>query len=138
MRHRSWDDSFDLLDETGSVPAFIDEPKFKDSTRQKLGAHGRILYMRFHGRQADKWWRHEHRNERYDYLYSREEVHPYVVKLKSVTQDKAIQKAYVFFNNHPGAKAIANAVMLRKELDIPVLEELPESLVKTFPMLNEK
>ena len=136
LRHRSWGDSLDLLAEMNAVPAFIDEPKFRDSIRQSLQPFGGLLYLRFHGRQADKWWRHEHRNERYDYLYSKEEIAPYVVRLKEEGKEKTIEKAYIFFNNHPGAKAVANAVMLRVQLDAPLERELPESLVTKFPELK--
>ncbi len=134
LRHRSWGDAqFD------AAPVFIDEPKFKDSIRQDFeAASGQLLYLRFHGRQFDKWWRHEHRNERYDYLYTREELEPYVVRLKSVIENKDVQRAYVFFNNHPNAKAVANAVMMRAVLGIPVRAELPERFVENFPLLSEE
>src|SRR5262252_1443055 len=136
LRHRSWDEALGLLQSFNTVPAFIDEPKFKDSIRQDFDTSaGRFLYLRLHGRTFEKWWRHEHRNERYDYLYTRQELQPYVVQLKSVLENKEIQRAYVFFNNHPGAKAVANAVMMRAQLDIPVNLELPDSLVETFPAL---
>jgi uncharacterized protein YecE (DUF72 family) len=136
LRHKSWDDVLPAL-EPVAVPAFIDEPKFKDSIHQDFGdIHGRILYLRLHGRHFEKWWQHEHRNERYDYLYSNEELQPYVVRLKSVLENKEIQRAYIFFNNHPGAKAVANAVMMRAELQIPVERELPESLIERFPELK--
>ena len=125
-----------LLSEFAAVPAFIDEPKFRDSIRQHFGAGGSLLYLRFHGRNAGKWWSHEHRNERYDYLYSKEEIRPYAARLKEVVNEKAIQKAYIFFNNHPNAKAVANAVMMRAELDIPVEAELPERLLENFPELS--
>jgi uncharacterized protein YecE (DUF72 family) len=133
LRHRSWGEHLDVLKEFKAIPAFIDEPKFHDSIRQILQPAGGVLYLRFHGRQAEKWWRHEHRNERYDYLYSKEELAPYTVRLKEAVDEKAIQRAYIFFNNHPGAKAVANAMMLRAGLEIPVECELPETLVKTFP-----
>jgi len=136
LRHRSWDDNMQLLEEFGAVPAFIDEPKFRDSIRQDLGSTAGALYLRFHGRKAEKWWHHEHRNERYDYLYTREEIRPYAVRLQEVAKEKAIQKAYVFFNNHPNAKAVANAVMLRAELDVPVEADLPESFKEKFPELT--
>jgi uncharacterized protein YecE (DUF72 family) len=139
LRHRSWDEALGLLQSFDTVPAFIDEPKFKDSIRQDFDTSaGRFLYLRLHGRTFQKWWRHEHRNERYDYLYTREELQPYVVQLKSVLENKEIQRAYVFFNNHPGAKAVANAVMMRAQLDIPVNLELPDSLVETFPDLVKR
>jgi uncharacterized protein YecE (DUF72 family) len=137
LRHRSWNETLPQLADFNAVPAFIDEPKFKDSIRQDFEeAAGGFLYLRLHGRKFDKWWRHEHRNERYDYLYTPQEIRPYAIRLKSVLENKAIQRAYVFFNNHPGAKAVANAVMMRAELDIPVKAELPQRLVETYPELQ--
>jgi uncharacterized protein YecE (DUF72 family) len=137
LRHRSWDEHDELLDESDAVRAFIDEPKFRDSTRQKLTAGRGILYVRFHGRQAEKWWHHEHRNERYDYLYSREEIRTHASRLRTVAAEQPIRKAYTFFNNHPDAKAVVNAAMLRAELGLPLSEQLPDSLINAYPMLKE-
>jgi uncharacterized protein YecE (DUF72 family) len=137
LRHRSWDESLQVLQAFDTVPAFIDEPKFKDSIRQDFeNTAGRFLYLRLHGRKFEKWWRHEHRNERYDYLYKPEELQPYAIRLKSVLENKDIQRAYIFFNNHPGAKAVANAVMMRAQLYVPVETALPEKLVETYPELQ--
>jgi len=134
LRHRSWSDVLPALLQMNAATAFIDEPKFKDSIRQDIASGGHdMLYLRFHGRQFGKWWRHEHRNERYDYLYTRDELQPYVVRLKSILENKDIRRAYIFFNNHPGAKAVANAVMMRVELDIPVKTELPKKLTEKYP-----
>lgn len=134
LRHTSWSEIVPVLRDLGAAPTFIDEPKFKDSIRQELAVAGsKYLYLRFHGRKFDKWWRHEHRNDRYDYLYSVEELQPYVVGLESILENKDIQRAYIFFNNHPGAKAVANAVMMRAQLDVPVSTELPERLVEMYP-----
>ena len=138
LRHRSWQDAWPTLESFNATPAFIDEPKFRDSIRQDLeAAAGKILYIRFHGRNFEKWWRHEHRDERYDYLYKPEDLQPYAVRLKSILENKDIQRAYIFFNNHPGAKAVANAVMLRAQLDVPVTAELPDRLVGRFPELRQ-
>jgi len=135
LRHASWSGNLPA----DAVPVFIDEPKFRDSIRQDIEtAPGGILYVRFHGRQFGKWWRHEHRNERYDYLYKPEELEPYAIRLKSVLENKEIQRAYIFFNNHPGAKAVANAIMMRALLDVPVEMELPERLVEAFPELKNE
>src|SRR5262245_24035402 len=65
LRHRSWGD-VDILASFNTAQAFIDEPKFKDSIRQELQPAGSLVYLRFHGRHFEKWWQHEHRNERYD------------------------------------------------------------------------
>ncbi len=134
LRHSSWDDVGPSLISVNAVPTFIDEPKFKDSIRQEIEPRGGgFLYVRFHGRQFEKWWRHEHRNERYDYLYKAEELQSYAVRLKSVLDNKNIQRAYIFFNNHPSAKAVANAVMMLAQLDVPVETELPERLLERYP-----
>jgi uncharacterized protein YecE (DUF72 family) len=95
------------------------------------------LYVRFHGRQAEKWWHHEHRNERYDYLYSREEIRTHASRLRTVAAAQPIRKAYTFFNNHPDAKAVVNAAMLRAELGLPLSEQLPDSLINAYPVLKE-
>jgi uncharacterized protein YecE (DUF72 family) len=138
LRHRSWGDDPPDLAPFNAAPAYIDEPKFKDSIRQDIASpSGAFLYLRLHGRRFEKWWRHEHRNERYDYLYTKEELTPYAVRLKSVIENRDVQRAYIFFNNHPGAKSVANAVMLRTQLDVPVAVELPETLVEKFPELKD-
>jgi uncharacterized protein YecE (DUF72 family) len=138
LRHRTWDENLDVLDDWNAVPVFIDEPKFRGSTRQALRSRDGILYVRLHGRRAAKWWSHDHRDERYDYLYSGEEIRKHANRLQAVAAEQKIRKAYVFFNNHPGAKAVANAVMLRSELGIPVAEPLPAALQANFPELAQK
>jgi uncharacterized protein YecE (DUF72 family) len=139
LRHSSWGEAQPILDSLKAVSAYIDEPKFKDSIRQDFETgSGSFSYLRLHGRKFDKWWRHEHRNERYDYLYSGEELKPYAIRLKSLVENKDIQRAYVFFNNHPGAKAVANAVMMRAQLHIPVKAEMPASLLEKYPELESE
>ena len=69
-------------------------------------------------------------------MYQPDELRPYSIRLKSVLGNKAIQRAYIFFNNHPSAKAVANAVMMRAQLDIPVTTQLPERFVQTYPELS--
>jgi uncharacterized protein YecE (DUF72 family) len=135
LRHRSWEDAAPLLHSYQAAPAFIDEPKFKDSIRQDFESAGATLYLRMHGRRFEKWWRHEHRNERYDYLYTEDELRSYAERLKAIVESRAIQRAYIFFNNHPNAKSVANAVMMRDLLEIPVEAALPDSLVERFPEL---
>jgi uncharacterized protein YecE (DUF72 family) len=135
LRHESWDDSREMLADYGAMPVFIDEPKFRTSIRQDLADSGDLLYLRLHGRQFSKWWKHEHRNERYDYLYTAEEIQPYAERLKK-KMEKGLKRAYTFFNNHPGAKAVANAVMMRDAMEIPVQAELPERFIERFPELK--
>jgi uncharacterized protein YecE (DUF72 family) len=53
----------------------IDEPKFRFSIRQNYLPNVKgFYYMRLHGRNAANWWRHDKSEDRYDYLYSDEEL----------------------------------------------------------------
>ncbi len=74
-----------------------------------------IGYVRFHGRNAAKWWQHEHAYERYDYTYSVEELKewlPRISKLKSLTE-----KTFIFANNHWRGQAIGAIRQLRVMVD---------------------
>ena len=79
LRHRSWSDAIGdtlaLLNTFGAAWVQIDEPKFKFSIRQNYLPNVKgFYYMRLHGRNVEKWWRHEKAEDRYDYLYSGEEL----------------------------------------------------------------
>ena len=70
--------------------------------------------MRLHGRNAAKWWRHDKSEDRYDYLYSDDELREF-----SETADAARharEEAYLYTNNHFSAKSIANAAMIKQQL----------------------
>src|SRR5687767_12741793 len=79
LRHRSWSDDpyeiFDLLSEYGAAWTQIDEPKFRSSIRQDLMPNVKTFYyLRLHGRNAEQWWAHEKSEDRYNYLYSENEL----------------------------------------------------------------
>ena len=82
LRHRSWSDepvaTFELLETFGAAWTQIDEPKFKSSIRQDLRPNVRsFYYLRLHGRNAAEWWKHEKSEDRYNYLYSADELKPF-------------------------------------------------------------
>src|SRR5690606_21563134 len=79
LRHRSWSDdvahTLELLNEHGAAWVQIDEPKFRLSIRQNALPNVRgFYYMRLHGRNAAKWWKHDNPDDRYDYHYSEDEL----------------------------------------------------------------
>ena len=82
LRHRSWSDdvagTLRLLNGLGAAWVQIDEPKFRLSIAQNwLPNVESFYYMRLHGRNARKWWRHDRTEERYDYHYSAAELEPF-------------------------------------------------------------
>jgi uncharacterized protein YecE (DUF72 family) len=110
----------------------IDEPKFRLSVRQNyLPNVDGFYYMRLHGRNAAKWWRHEKAEDRYDYLYSDGELREF-----SETADAArslVKKLYLYANNHFSAKSVANAVMIKKQLGEPIEGEYPQAFIDRYP-----
>jgi uncharacterized protein YecE (DUF72 family) len=136
LRHRSWSDDFgatlSLLNSHGAALTQIDEPKFKVSIRQNLLPNiSGFYYMRLHGRNAAQWWKHDKSEDRYNYLYSSDELTPF-----SHTADAArrlVKKFYLYFNNHFASKAVVNAVMIKHQLGEPVPGVYPQEFVKRYP-----
>jgi uncharacterized protein YecE (DUF72 family) len=141
LRHRSWSDDaptiFDLLYAHGAAWTQIDEPKFRFSIRQDLMPNVKgFYYLRLHGRNAEQWWEHERSEDRYNYLYSEEELAPFA---QAVTTARAlVKRQYVYMNNHFAAQAVADAAVLRHLLDEPVDKPMPVELVRRYPMLEGK
>ena len=141
LRHRSWSDKSKetraLLAESGAAWAVIDEPKFDSSVRQSFEPEGEIFYLRLHGRNRAKWWRHQEAWERYDYLYGPEEIRVFADKIREIIGQAPQTKIYVFFNNHARGQAPANGLMLGHELGLEIAGPLPRSLVEAYPQLGK-
>jgi uncharacterized protein YecE (DUF72 family) len=142
LRHVSWSDNEaetrKLLEEFRTSQALIDEPKFKDSIRQGLETAGTIFYFRAHGRNAKTWFHAKQTWERYDYLYSREEVQQHAQKIKAAASTPGVQRAFAFYNNHAKAQAPANAIMLSQELGVRLRGMPPEAMVTKFRELVQR
>jgi uncharacterized protein YecE (DUF72 family) len=139
LRHRSWSDpaaqTLQVLNGSGAAWVQIDEPKFTTSIRQTFlpNIEG-FYYVRLHGRNAAAWWTHEHFADRYNYLYSKEELDPFVEIAEAVKA--LVKKMYLYTNNHFEGKAVANAVMLKSRLGLPIEGEYPQAFVDRYPDLQ--
>jgi uncharacterized protein YecE (DUF72 family) len=141
LRHRSWSDDsheiFELLNEYGAAWTQIDEPKFRSSIRQDLMPNVRTFYyLRLHGRNAEQWWAHKKSEDRYNYLYSENELKPFAEVVQNARAQ--VKKLYAYLNNHFAAQAVADATVLRHLLDEPVTAPMPAELVERYPMLEGK
>jgi len=140
LRHRSWSDAFgetlQLLNAFQAAWVQIDEPKFRFSIRQNaLPNVTGFYYMRLHGRNAAAWWRHDHRDDRYNYLYSAEELKEFS---ETAAAAKAlVKKAYLYTNNHFAAKSVVNAVMLKAQLGQPIEGAYPPEVIERYPELRD-
>ena len=84
---RSADETLQLLAAHGAAWAQIDEPKFRFSIRQNLLPNVRTFYyLRLHGRNAAQWWSHEKSEDRYNYLYSADELQPFAEAAKEAAR----------------------------------------------------
>ncbi|HEY3297473.1 MAG TPA: DUF72 domain-containing protein [Armatimonadota bacterium] len=119
FRNFTWvgEDTFELLRQQRLGFCCVDEPRLKGLMPRIAVATSNIGYVRFHGRNADKWWTHNEAYERYDYLYSENELQEWLPRIVQLNSDT--QTTYTFFNNHYQGKAAQNALQFSRMLDMP-------------------
>jgi len=128
FRHRSWfeDDvrteMLRFLEERGIAYVTVDAPKVdaKNVPSTVVAATAPLAYVRFHGRNAATWNRRGGgAAERFDYLYSPDELREWVEPVRELRSDS--EEAYAFFNNNNQtngvAQAPAGAELLRRLLE---------------------
>lgn len=126
FRHRSWlnergnelaADVLETLQEFKVANVIVDGPGFP-VTRSLTANHA---YVRFHGRNYDIWFKEESEDDfrinRYDYLYSLEQLEPWKPRLLEIVSNCEV--ARIYFNNHGRAKAVKNAFQMMGLLGIP-------------------
>ena len=140
LRHGSWSDdmagTLALLNAFGAAFVQIDEPKFRFSIRQNfLPNVDGFYYMRLHGRNAKEWWHHAKSEDRYNYMYSAEELQEFS-DIAGAAKD-LVKKSYLYTNNHFAAQSVVNAVMLKAQLGQPVEGAYPDALIERYPALKD-
>ena len=115
VRHATFqnDGFFAFLNEQDVAWVNVDQPLFSDSVKPADTATGPLAYARLHGRNYEKWFAHGESWERYNYLYSPEELEPWVERIGAMAKDK---DTYVVTNNHFRGQAIVNAGELKEAL----------------------
>ena len=116
FRNRAWlrPDAFRLLEECGMGCCVVDEPKIPRLMPFDPRKTSDIAYFRFHGRNQN--WFNCSREERYNYLYSREELNEFIPPLRSVSA--GAKTTYTFFNNCHAGAAARNALMMKQMLGL--------------------
>lgn len=117
FRNEDWidDETMDLLRELRMGFCCVDEPRLKGLVKPHVYMTTGIGYVRFHGRNYETWWDRKRQPwERYDYLYSEEELMEWVPGLLQL--DGGAERTYAIFNNHYRGKAPRNAAMMAKLL----------------------
>lgn len=113
FRNREWQRErvYRELRERDASFVVTDNPELKGLPKPDPVITGETGYFRFHGRNKENWWR-GNSVSRYDYLYSPEELEPWV----NVIIERAMQTAFllVYFNNHHKGQAVINGLQLRE------------------------
>jgi len=89
----------------------VDEPQLPNLLPPVAEATSKIGYVRFHGRNKDKWWQHDQPYERYDYTYKPEELAEWLPRINKLAG--AAEKIFIFANNHWRGQAINTIRQLR-------------------------
>ena len=127
FRHRSWlteerrERTLQLLEQLGATFVVTDSPQLETNTvvPTVVATTADASYVRFHGRNRDTWHRRGgSAAERFDYLYTEEELRGWLPALTELTQQA--REVYAFFNNNARsrrgerevAQAAENAQML--------------------------
>jgi uncharacterized protein YecE (DUF72 family) len=134
VRHGDWAgrEHLDFLRDLGVGFANIDQPVIGRSLEPSAEATSAVGYVRFHGRNYEHWFgENESSAERYDYLYSAEELTSWVDRIRALQAAPGVADVYVVTNNHFEGKGPANALMIRAMLGgRPVLA--PATLYATY------
>jgi uncharacterized protein YecE (DUF72 family) len=118
IRHSSWDTDlfYDFLREQKVAFCNVDQPVIGDSIKPGEQVTSQLGYFRFHGRNYENWFKEDAgRDARYDYLYSKAEIHQLSDQIKKV--QATTKESYVVTNNHFKGQALVNAIEILEELD---------------------
>ena len=119
FRHTSWmnKDVWVYLRQLEAAFCCVDEPELAGLLpKQVVCTSGGLGYVRFHGRNADRWWDHQEAWERYDYLYTEDELSGWLKNIRWLAERTA--KTFIFFNNHRSGQAARNGSDMQRLLDI--------------------
>jgi uncharacterized protein YecE (DUF72 family) len=106
-------------------------------TPQEPFAIAPLGYIRLHGRRYDTWFSDDPAMppfERYNYLYSTEELAPWATRIR--TETKHAQKVFAVTNNHYLGKGVVNALQLLSMLKGAKVN-VPDPLRLKYPELEK-
>jgi uncharacterized protein YecE (DUF72 family) len=138
LRHASWNhpDVFAFLREHNVALCNLDQPLIGRSLAPSDETTASLGYVRLHGRRYDTWFSDDPEvpiHERYNYLYSREELAPWADRIRKVAA--RTRTTFVITNNHYLGKAVVNALELVSMLKSAKVQ-VPDPLRLRYPELE--
>ena len=116
LRHDSWlhDEPLSFLKSLGVGFCNIDQPGHAHCIPPTELVLSTVAYVRLHGRNHARWFDHEDASERYDYLYTDQELDEWVPRIRRIAEQA--ETGFVFTNNHFRGQALVNALELMAKL----------------------
>ena len=116
FRNKAWisDRTFQFLKDNDLGYCIVDEPPLPRLVPYEPKTTSDIAYFRFHGRNMN--WFRASKEERYNYLYSDEELKAFVPDIEKIS--KSGLSTLVFFNNCHAGAAARNALVMKKFLGL--------------------
>ncbi len=113
LRDARWvnEETFTQLEELKLGFCCVDEPRLAGLMPPVARTTGPLAYVRFHGRNAEKWWEHEHAWERYDYQYADSELKDWAEKIEDL--DEEVPLTLVYANNHYRGQSVGTIRQLQ-------------------------
>jgi len=136
FRHASWDcpEVYAGLTEHKIAFCNIDQPMFEDSIAPSDRVTAPFGYIRFHGRNREAWFREgAGRNERYNYLYSEDELRPWIARIQQMK--KQVNDLFIVTNNHYRGQAVVNALEIMSAIGYGKYT-IPLHLIEHYPRLK--
>ena len=131
FRHRSWleddvrDDVMDFLRHIGATYVMVDAPRSgaANVAPTVVGRTSETAYLRLHGRNQATWnKRGGSAAERFDYLYSTQELAEWVEPLRELAA--AAEQVFVMFNNNGSSTDAAGAPFAQAPINAAMMQEL--------------
>lgn len=119
FRHESWETegALELLEQHNIASVLTDSPhpKLKYLSNPVVTAEHALI--RLHGRNEGFW---------YNYLYSKEELEPWVARVNEIS--RKAKRMRIYFNNHYAGAAVINALQFEEMLGNELSEEKKQAL----------
>jgi uncharacterized protein YecE (DUF72 family) len=133
FRHPSWstEGPWDMLRHYNIAAVMTDSParenlQFLSDITITTADHS---FVRLHGRNTKgHYW--------YNYLYSKEELKPWVEKVSQIKQQTKVLRVY--FNNHYGGKAVVNALEFKEMIGMSLSEKESKALEQGQSYLSKQ
>ena len=133
LRHPSWstEGPWDMLRHYNIAAVMTDSParenlQFLSDITITTADHS---FVRLHGRNTKgHYW--------YNYLYSKEELKPWVEKVSQIKQQTKVLRVY--FNNHYGGKAVVNALQFKEMTGMSLSEKESKALEQAQSYLTKQ